>query len=194
MPAENCLRGEQLWTVDDPAGIEGFATRPSVNHGESVGLKVNSTTTSAYNVQILRTGYYDGRGAREIGMIRNVPAPDAAGVRFRRRRRACSTARTGPRTRSVTTTAAWPSGVYMLNLIPRDAPGHTATTVLVVRDDQRPSDLLYGVPDTTYQAYNDWGGRSLYAFNSTPDPQATKVSYNRPYQRRTPTSASRTGT
>ena len=31
----------------------------------------------------------------------------------------------------------------------------------------------------TYQAYNNWGGRSLYAYNS--DFQARKVSFNRPY-------------
>ena len=32
----------------------------------------------------------------------------------------------------------------------------------------------------TYQAYNNWGGKSLYEFNSTGG-RATKVSYNRPY-------------
>jgi hypothetical protein len=49
-----------------------------------------------------------------------------------------------------------------------------------VRDDARTSDLLFQNSVTTWQAYNAWGGKSLYGFNST-GPQATKVSFNRPY-------------
>src|SRR5581483_20522 len=51
----------------------------------------------------------------------------------------------------------------------------------VVREDARPSALLYQSSVTTYQAYNNWGGQSLYAFNSAAAMPATKVSFNRPY-------------
>ena len=38
--------------------------------------------------------------------------------------------------------------------------------MFVVRDDARPSTYLVQSSVTTFQAYNNWGGRSLYAFNS----------------------------
>ena len=39
---------------------------------------------------------------------------------------------------------------------------------------------MYGVPLNTYQAYNNYGGKSLYDFNSSGG-KAVKVSFNRPY-------------
>ena len=47
--------------------------------------------------------------------------------------------------------------------------------------------MVYGLPVSTYQAYNKWGGKSLYTFNSSGDvtvagtPRAVKVSFDRPY-------------
>src|SRR5205807_1276164 len=47
-----------------------------------------------------------------------------------------------------------------------------------VRDDEGASDLLFQTSDSTWQAYNQWGGNSLYA--GSPAGRAYKVSYNRP--------------
>jgi hypothetical protein len=182
--AENCLEGVAQWRVQNPSGIEGFATAQSVNRGESVALKVKAS--GDYNVEILRTGYYGGLGARQLGMIRNVPANPQSQCAIDDSATGLLDCANWTADQTVTTTASWPSGVYMINLVPRAAPVNTNSVLLVVRDDERHSDLLYGVPDTTYQAYNDWGGRSLYGFNSVPDPQATKVSYNRPYAQADP--------
>jgi len=44
--------------------------------------------------------------------------------------------------------------------------------------DSSHSDILEQTSDTTWQAYNDYGGNSLYAGN--PVGRAYKVSYNRP--------------
>ncbi len=52
--------------------------------------------------------------------------------------------------------------------------------MFVVRDDARPSDLVFQSSVTTFAAYNNWGGKSLYAFNSAGGP-AHKVSFDRPY-------------
>src|SRR5262249_54986470 len=51
----------------------------------------------------------------------------------------------------------------------------------VVRDDASHSDLLFQTSDTTWQAYNQYGGFSLY--QGSPQ-RATKVSYNRPFATR----------
>ena len=49
-----------------------------------------------------------------------------------------------------------------------------------MRDDDRPSDLLFQSSVTTVQAYNAWGGKSLYFANSV-NGAARVVSFNRPY-------------
>ena len=52
--------------------------------------------------------------------------------------------------------------------------------VFVVRDDDGHSDLLFQTSDTTWQAYNSWGGNSLYVGANMPNGRGYKVSYNRP--------------
>ena len=45
--------------------------------------------------------------------------------------------------------------------------------LLAVRNDGRQPDVLYGLAFTTFQAYNNYGDRSLYECNSaaaTPSP------------------------
>ncbi len=51
-------------------------------------------------------------------------------------------------------------------------------------DDSSHSGLIYQTSDTTWEAYNDWGGASLY---HGPSGKATKVSYNRPFATRADT-------
>ena len=52
----------------------------------------------------------------------------------------------------------------------------------MVRDDDGASDLLFQTSDTTWQAYNAYGGNSLYT--GQPAGRAYKVSYNRPFTTR----------
>ena len=60
--AENCLAGNppSEWDVSGAgdANLQGFATDISVNRGETVSFKVN-TTASAYRIDIYRLGYYE---------------------------------------------------------------------------------------------------------------------------------------
>ena len=52
------------------------------------------------------------------------------------------------------------SGVYFAHLIGND--GGESHIVFVVRNDRSRSDIYYQTSDTTWQAYNDYGGNSLY--------------------------------
>ena len=61
-----------------------------------------------------------------------------------------------------------------------DAPADQSFIVFVVRDDARDAPILFQSSVTTFAAYNNWGGKSLYAFNSDNAP-ARKVSFDRPY-------------
>ena len=73
------------------------------------------------------------------------------------------------------------SGMYIAKLVREDAPSGASHIVFIVRDDASTSDILLQTSDTTWQAYNRYGGYSLYA---GPRSHAHKVSYNRPFTTR----------
>ena len=64
----------------------------------------------------------------------------------------------------------------------QDGTAGSSHIMFVVRDDDGRSDVLFQTSDTTWQAYNRYGGNSLYTGN--PAGRAYKVSYNRPFTTR----------
>src|SRR5262249_37800009 len=75
------------------------------------------------------------------------------------------------------------AGVYIAKPVGEDPEdGRASHIIFVVRADGGGSDLLYQTSDLTWQAYNTYGGNSLY-FGS-PVGRAYKVSYNRPFTTR----------
>src|SRR5439155_18298766 len=64
---------------------------------------------------------------------------------------------------------------------PSDQDHKQSYIISAVRDDQRGADLLAQMSFSTYQAYNSWGGKSLYPSLSISNKSAAKVSFNRPY-------------
>jgi hypothetical protein len=62
--------------------------------------------------------------------------------------------------------------------------GGSSHVPVTVRDDEAHADLVVMSAVTTWQAYNPWGGCSLYACPTLSGPErAVKVSYDRPYAR-----------
>ena len=180
--AENCLTGnpENEWMVTGygDATIQGFATEMSVNKGQTISFKVK-TDASNYRLDVYRVGYYAGNGARKVATL--TPS-----VSLPQTQPACMTE---PSTGLVdcgnwTVSASWAvpanatSGLYMGRLVRTDNGG-ASHIPFVVRDDNGFADLLYQTSDTTWQAYNDYGGNSLYY--GAPVGRAYKVSYNRPF-------------
>ena len=80
------------------------------------------------------------------------------------------------------------SGVYLAHLV-RDDTGGSSHIVFVVRNDASHSDVLFQTSDETWQAYNTYGGNSLYTCSGRTARRAVraaykgaaKVSYNRPF-------------
>jgi hypothetical protein len=73
-----------------------------------------------------------------------------------------------------------PSGVFIAKLVREDGVAGENQIPFIVRDDgTAKSDILMQTSDTTWQAYNAWGGNSLYT--GSPAGRAYKVSYNRPF-------------
>ena len=72
------------------------------------------------------------------------------------------------------------SGIYLAKLVREDPEdGRASHIAFVVRNDSGGADILFQTSDTTWQAYNEYGGNSLYV--GSPDGRAYKVSYNRPF-------------
>jgi hypothetical protein len=157
--------------------IQGFSTDISVSRGQPINFKIQ-TTAADYRLDIYRMGYYGGSGARKIATV----APSAT---LPQDQPAClSDPTTGlvdcgnwaiSATWDIPATAV--SGIYFAKVIRSDTGG-ASHIVFVVRDDASHSDLLFQTSDTTWQAYNQYGGNSLYA--GSPAGRAYKVSYNRP--------------
>ncbi len=155
--------------------IRGYADSTSINAGSSIHLFVG-TSQATYNMEVYRMGWYGGTGARLIQTVSNL-----TGVR-----QTLPTAQTKTglieakwkSTYTLQTSSSWVSGVYLVKLIAKN--GSTAYILFVVRNDGVGADIVYQIPVNTYQAYNNWGGKSLYDYNST-NGRAYKVSYDRPY-------------
>jgi hypothetical protein len=177
--AENCLPGtsRDQWDVSGAGdtSIQGFATDISVAQGGTVQFKID-TTAPGYRLDIYRMGYYGGSGARFIttvtpNQVRNEdPCPEQASTGLIH----CD---------GWAVSASWTvptdavSGIYFAKLV--SSTGASSHVPFIVRDDDGGSDLLFQTSDTTWQAYNTYGGNSLY--QGSPDNRAYKVSYDRPF-------------
>jgi len=179
---ENALPGNPIseWGVPDfrDNRIAGFATKMSLNAGQTVRFKINVQSGAAYNLKIYRIGYYGGNGARlmqNLGTLNGTVQP--AGI---------SDASTGHLNCSNwSESASWAipsnavSGLYIARL--ERTGGGSNHIVFIVRNDASNSDLYFQFADATWQAYNGYGGNNLYdGTTSWPAGHAVKVSYNRP--------------
>ncbi len=159
--------------------IEGYTGAQSINRGQPVSLHVSSGSAT-FDVRVYRQGWYGGAGATQVwtasaiaGVARPLPVATATG----RIEAAWPVSLTIPGS----VTGGWASGVYLAGLYPAGSSSVSSFIPFVVRDDARTAEILYVLPTTTWQAYNGWGGKSMYAFNSQNDVPATEVSFDRPY-------------
>jgi len=184
---ENARPGAADWRIlDDPANpvrdtplewIEGYADTATAQHGQTVTLFVD-TPASTFTVTAYRMGWYDGLQARSVWQS----TPTIGG----RQPSATFDGRTGmaeaPWAASLTVeiTDEWPPGAYLLKLQSDARGGHYVP--LTVRDDAATGDLLFMSAVTTWQAYNPWGGCTLYeCFAPRTKFRAEVVSFDRPY-------------
>ncbi len=193
---ENQLPGtpQSQWDVSagDGTTIQGFADPFSVNVGDSINFKIESPAT-AYTIDIYRMGYYGGDGARLIASITNP------NISLSQHQPACSTnTATGLvdcGNWSVSATWAVPatavSGVYFAHIYRTDGTSDENQIPFVVTNNASHSNIVMMTNDETWQAYNDWGGYSLYTGDATGTAnspsqtgRATQVSYNRPFATR----------
>jgi hypothetical protein len=175
---ENTRAGAFGWRGAEVNGaeIQGYTSEISALPGETIHFHVSTDPPEPYAIAVYRLGWYRGAGARLVASL-----PDMNGSRY--------TAPEGgwlgagwPVTDRLTVPGDWPSGYYIARFELHGGPksGFSASAIFVVRDPpSRRSAVLVQVPVNTWEAYNGWGGKSLYADNSI-GTRATHVSFDRP--------------
>jgi hypothetical protein len=168
-----------IWDVDgagDP-GVQGFSTDISVNVGGQIDFKIDSEAAE-YTVDIYRTGWYDGKGARFIDdVIPTRPTMPRQPQCARELATELFDCGTWGVSASWHVPATAVSGVYVALLTRTDTGGKSHIT-FIVRDEASTSDIVFQTSDPTWQAYNTYGGSDFY--QGAANGRAYKLSYNRP--------------
>ena len=145
---------------------------------------VSTKPARPFQIEIFRTGYYGGRGARLMTKLgpfdgQPQPVPEIGPKNLHECKWKASTQLTIP--------ADWPSGVYLgrLTTIPPDdtVAAWQSYVIFIVKDD-RPADVLFQCSDNTWQAYNQWPDKySVYTHPKGNQGPWADVSFDRPYGR-----------
>jgi hypothetical protein len=179
---ENRRAGTTAWHIGrsgSPHAIEGYADRVSAEAGVTVRLYV-STRARWFRVEAYRMGWYGGRRGRLVwrsghlpGRRQASPVTDPTTNMIEARWQPSLRIRVG---------SGWPPGAYLLKLVA--ASGAERYVPLTVTDRSSSAALVLMNAVTTWQAYNDWGGRNLYWGRGGPADDAHRsrvVSFDRPY-------------
>ena len=163
------------WAITNPGAehaIEGFADRVSVTPGEPVRLFV-STAATTWTATAFRLGGDARRiwaSPRQAGRAQPPPTVQKP-----------TNTVVAPWAPSLTVdTTGWPPGDYLFRL---DSPVGQRYVPLTLRTPSNAGRLVIVNAVTTWQAYNRWGGYSLY---KGPDGKRTdrarSVTFDRPYE------------
>jgi N,N-dimethylformamidase beta subunit-like protein len=166
--------------------ITGYASETSVAPGQSFHLHVAAPPGARYRVLLYRLGWYRGTGGRLVMCVPDCrssraaiaqPPPTTPGSvtgLFRARWRVTDRVEIPPDA---------VSGYYeaKLEIVGGAYAGAVGGVPLIVRQSPagRASAVLVQVPVNTWEAYNAWGGKSLYQFGTSG--HALAVSFDRPF-------------
>jgi hypothetical protein len=179
--AENALAGTTTWQARLSDGIELYGTRITAAPGDQILLHVS--TAYRYRIVVYRLGWYDGAGARRLACRPSCTGDEQGRTQSAANATDIQPARANWRVTDVVQTGSdWMSGYYLVEAVITSGAdaGRVGTTYFILRQPPSapPSQILVHVPVNTWEAYNAWGGRSLYNFTM---PRAYRVSFERPF-------------
>ncbi|HCF85137.1 MAG TPA: hypothetical protein DEV72_08050 [Ktedonobacter sp.] len=199
---ENAQPGTISWQIPTVRAatteIQAYANATNVQPGKTLTFYVSSQKEgTTYWIDIYRLGWYGGDGGRLITSVgKQVGHVQGYYDAVNHQLVGCSTCIIHKSTGlieanwkpsyTLTILPEWTTGIYLAKFteanglqtyVPFDVLGNPNSRYVVV------------TPDTTYAAYNDWGGLSLYSPTNSPfaetdsasTAKAVKVSFDRPY-------------
>ncbi|MCB0688844.1 MAG: hypothetical protein KDC53_20040 [Saprospiraceae bacterium] len=161
--------------------VEGYTDELSYLPGESVQFHLSSSEPEI-SMKIVRLGMQDvEKWMSDSIKTGNYPIPENASTH------GCQ----WPVSFSLEIPSDWKSGYYEVRLkasdrggkfIQRNKRSAEATIFFVVRNPNPGNDtkILLQLATNTYNAYNNWGGSSLYGFHGRANLQGHRVSFERP--------------
>lgn len=153
--------------------VEGYPDQLSYAPGDTATLHV-STDARSFDVEIARLG----EKREVVEMVKDVP-----GKKHPVPKDASANGCKWPGAVDVKIGADWKSGYYSLRFFPsRTETPVPVESFFVVRPKQpgKRADILLQLSTNTYNAYTNWGGYSLYAYNGRHKAQGRRVSFDRP--------------
>lgn len=197
---ENALPGTASWQItrnkEATTQIQAYTNVTSVAAGQELSFYVSTQVEGTYYwITIYRLGWYGGYGGRLIASTsRQVGHAQGYYDESLHRLFNCFSCLVNASTGlveakwkvsyTVTVPSDWTTGVYLAKFT--DGSGFQTYVPFDVRSNDK-STYLVATPDTTYAAYNDWGGYSLYQTanglfsESDAATKGVKVSFDRPY-------------
>ncbi len=163
-----------------PPTLAGYTGKVSYAPGEEITLHV-STNLPTFAAEITRHGLKPEKVWEQQDVAgKEYPVPEdssSMGCRW-------------PQALTLKIPAGWRSGYYQVRLhgvrpaaTPAEAPTPAEAScffVLRAAEPGRTSRILLQLSTNTYNAYNNWGGFSLYAYNGRGGNQGHQVSFQRP--------------
>jgi hypothetical protein len=187
---ENARPGTGAWRLRSARArghIKGYVAEQSIRPGQTQRIYVKAPRSRWIRVELYRMGWYGGRGGRlmlashKLKPLRqhSCPRDTQTGLVECRWRPSLS----------FKMPTGLTSGVYVAKLMSNTGAASDSMFVLEAAPEADPSRLLVQISTATYQAYNSWGGNSLYPggqlVGATGTGQGVEVSFDRPYKTRT---------
>jgi hypothetical protein len=191
---ENRSLGTTGWRLSGPANllggqghgpVQGYVAAQAISPGQTQSVYVSAPRARTVTLRIYRMGYYAGRGGRLV--LKSKPLRVSAQPPCTHRSLTGLTECHWHPTLTFAIPQALLSGVYIVKMTTNN--GSERDCMFVARSST-PRPLLVEIPTATYEAYNAWGGDSLYPGGSkkvgvTGTNQGVEVSYDRPYDSQT---------
>ncbi|HMD52434.1 MAG TPA: N,N-dimethylformamidase beta subunit family domain-containing protein [Solirubrobacteraceae bacterium] len=192
--AENRAQGTSAWRLPGPAvliggeahgAIAGYVSEQVLSAGETQTVYVRAPGAGTVTVQVFRMGWYGGDGGRLV--LQSRPLATVTQPPCTHLQETGLTECDWRASISFPIPTALPSGVYIVKLTA--STGAQSDCLFVVRP-LVPPPLLVELPTASYEAYNAWGGDSLYPGGAdevgvTGTTRGVEVSYDRPYESQT---------
>jgi len=176
-------------------GVWGYVDKHSIGPGGIFQLMLSAAPGSSVvsgRVEIYRVGYYGGEDRRRVWVSDPIEVEPYIAIRDGvvsnlLENTVGALGPNWPPSIRITKTLDWQSGYYSIDFVEESSSRDSDIAFIVVTDLSRSGDVLVKLSTATYQAYNTWGGHSLYDWGAQSlfeddraRPRGHMVSFDRP--------------